>query len=136
MSTEHGSYVEVARRPLTSQQAEWVRELVSANPLWADVEITDLYIVAECTCGCRSVVLEKPSKSQNPQLAGHQGLVGEIELTVTITGQNDVISVLLHFAEGSLSLLEVVWYNFPDPIPSNWTEISRSISTETFPGKS
>lgn len=128
MSKEHGSYAEVPRRPLTSQEAGWVRELVLANPQWADVEITDLYVVAECSCGCRSVVLEKPAKPQNPKLVGHQGLVGEIELRVKIQEQDDVISALLHFAEGSLSLLEVVWYNFPDPIPSVWTEISRHIS--------
>jgi hypothetical protein len=128
MSKEHGSYAEVPRRPLTSQEAAWVRDLVLANPQWADAEITDLYVVAECTCGCRSVVFETPSKPQNPKLISHQGLVGEIELGVTIKGQNDVISVLLHFAEGRLSLLEVVWYKFPDPIPSSWTEISRSIS--------
>jgi hypothetical protein len=128
MNKAHGSYAEVPRRTLTSQEAAWVRELVLANPEWADVEIADLYVVAQCTCGCRSVVLEKPPKPQNPKLVGHQGLVGEIELNVTIQGQNDVISVLLHFAEESLSLLEVVWYNFPDPIPSSWTEVSRSIS--------
>jgi hypothetical protein len=92
------------------------------------VDITDLHSVAECTCGCRSVVLEKPPKPQNPELVGHQGLVGEIELTVKIQEQDDVISVLLHFAEGSLSLLEEVWDNFPDPIPAVWTEISRRIS--------
>jgi hypothetical protein len=43
---------------------------------WADVDITDLHSVAECTCGCRSVVLEKLPKPQNPKLVGHQGLVG------------------------------------------------------------
>jgi hypothetical protein len=73
-------------------------------------------------------VLEKPPKPQNPKFVGRQGLVGEIELGVKIQGQDDVISVLLHFTEGSLSLLEMVWYNFPDPIPSVWTEISRHIS--------
>ena len=128
MSKEHGSYVEVPGRPLTPQETAWVRDLVLANPQWADAEITDLCVVAECTCGCRSVVLEKPPRPQNPKLVDHQGLVGEIELSVTIKGQSDVISVLLHFSEGSLSLLEVVWYNFPDPIPAVWTEISRHIS--------
>jgi hypothetical protein len=32
------------------------------------------------------------------------------------------------FAQGSLSLLEVVWYNFPDPVPTTWIETSRRIS--------
>ena len=84
--------------------------------------------MAECDCGCRSVVLEEPSQPQNPKLVGHQGLVGEISLAVKVNGQDDVISVLLHFAEGSLSLLEVVWYNFPEPVPRSWTEVSRTVS--------
>jgi hypothetical protein len=92
MSDVHGSYVEVPRRPLTAQEAEWVRELVLANTQWADVEITDIHAVGECTCGCRSIVLEKPLKAQNPKLVGHQGLVGEIELGVKIQGKDDVRS--------------------------------------------
>lgn len=128
MSKQHSSYAEVPRRPPTSQEAGWVRELVLANPQWADVEITDLYVIAERTCGCRSVALGEPPNPQNPKFLGHQGLVGEIDLRVKVEGKDDVISVLLHFADGSLSLLEVVWYNFPDPVPSIWTEISRHIS--------
>jgi hypothetical protein len=128
MSKDHGSYEKVPRRPLTSQEATWLRELVLASPQWADAEILGPHVAAECTCGCRSVILEEPSHPQNPKLVGHQGLVGEISLAVKVNGQDDVISVLLHFAEGSLSLLEVVWYNFPDPVPCSWTEISRTIS--------
>jgi hypothetical protein len=128
MSNGHGSYEKILRRPLTSQETEWSAALVLANPQWADVAITDIYVVAKCTCGCRSVVLEEPPEPQNPKLIGHQGLVGEIDLTVKINTQDDVISVLLHFAEGSLSLLEVVWYNFSEPVPSAWTEVSRVVS--------
>jgi hypothetical protein len=54
-------------------------------------------------------------------------MVGEIELGINLDGRNDVISVLLHFAEGSLSLLEVIWYNFPEPVPSTWKEINREV---------
>ncbi|AXC16242.1 hypothetical protein ACPOL_7042 (plasmid) [Acidisarcina polymorpha] len=53
--------------------------------------------------------------------------MGEIELGINLDGKNDVISVLLHFAEGSLSLLEVIWYNFPEPVPSTWKEINREV---------
>jgi hypothetical protein len=65
---------------------------------------------------------------RDPPPLGHQGLVGKITLGIKVDGRDDVISVLLHFAEGSLSLLEVVWYNFPDPVPSTWIETSRNIS--------
>jgi hypothetical protein len=127
MSIGHGSYIDVPRRPPTSQEGAWINEIVLANPAWSDVDLGELFIVAECRCGCRSVVLEAPSQPQNPRFVGHQGLVGEIELGISLDGKNDVISVLLHFAEGSLSLLEVIWYNFPEPVPSTWKEINREV---------
>jgi hypothetical protein len=74
-----------------------------------------------------SVVLGEPTHPQNPKLLGHQGIVAEMELTLEIRNQEEVASILLHFAEGSLSLLEVVWYNFPDALPSSWVEVSRRI---------
>jgi hypothetical protein len=128
MSSDPRTYVRIPRRPLTSQEAAWIRDIVLSNPDWADVNLENLHIVAGCTCGCRSVVLEEPPRPQNPRFVGHQGLVGEISLGINVDGKEDVISVLLHFAEGSLSLLEVVWYNFPDPIPATWTETSRHVS--------
>jgi hypothetical protein len=128
MSKEPSSFAKVPKRTLTSQEQEWVREIVLANPEWADVQLAALYVVAECTCGCRSVVIDSPTEVQNPKLLDHQGLVGSIALGIKVEGRDDVVSVLLHFAEGSLSLLEVVWYNFPDPVPSSWIETSRNIS--------
>ena len=132
MSDDHSSYVKVTRRSLTPQEEEWIREIVLANPRWADADLGNLFIVAACTCGCRSVVIEATPQTQNPKLVGHQGVVGGIDLSVKVGAKDDVISVLLHFAEGSLSLLEVVWYNFPDPVPSTWVEISRRVF-EGFP---
>ena len=122
MSKEPSSFAKVSKRTLTSQEQEWVREIVLANPEWADVQLAALYVVAECTCGCRSVVLDDPTEVQNPKLSDHQGLVGGITLGIKVEGRDDVVSVLLHFAGGTLSLLEVVWYNFPDPVPSTWIE--------------
>jgi len=124
---EHSSYISVPKRHPTSQEGAWINEIVLANPAWSDVALGELLIIAECSCGCRSVVLETPSQPQNPRFVARQGLVGEIELGINFDGKNDVISVLLHFAEGSLSLLEVIWYNFPEPVPSSWTEINRSV---------
>ena len=51
-------------------------------------------------------------------------------MSITLDGRADVISVLLHFAEGSLSLLEVVWYNFPEPVPLIWTETRREVRVD------
>jgi len=124
-TASHSSYVEVERRHLSTEERAWIRDIVSANPVWADVQLGELFVVAECTCGCRSVVLEAPEHVQNPRFIGHQGLVGEIDLSVRFDGRDDVVSVLLHYAEGNLSLLEVVWYNFPEPVPRKWLELSR-----------
>ena len=112
---------------LSSEEQRWIREIVSVNPAWADVHIGELFVVAECTCGCRSVVIEDIPYVQNPKLADHQGLVGEIDINIRATGKVDVVSVLLHYAKGNLSLLEVVWYNFPKPVPKSWEEISREV---------
>lgn len=128
MMAEHSSYVSVEPRPLTAEETDWVREIVLANPQWADVELADLRVSAECTCGCRSVVLKEPAKVQNSKMVGHQGPVGQMDLSIKINGREDVVTVLLHFARGSLSVLEVVWYNFPEPVPRSWTEVSRTIS--------
>lgn len=124
---DHSSYVKVPKRHPTLQEGAWINEIVLANSAWSDVDLGELFIVAECRCGCRSVVLEAPSQPQNLRFVGHQGLVGEIELGINFNGKIDVISVLLYFAEGSLSLLEVIWYNFPEPVPSIWTEVSREV---------
>jgi hypothetical protein len=73
------------------------------------------------------VVLEQPEQVQSPRFIGHQGLVGEMNLDVRFAGRDDVVSILLHYAEGSLSLLEVIWYNFPEPVPAKWTELGRNL---------
>jgi hypothetical protein len=126
-TTSHGSYAEVERRHVTDEERAWINDIVSSNPHWADVQLGDLFVVAECNCGCRSVALETPEHIQNPKFIGHQGLVGEIDLSIRFNGRDDIVSVLLHYAEGSLSLLEVVWYNFPEPVPRKWTELGRDL---------
>lgn len=123
----HSSFVKIERRHVTAEEQGWIRDIVSANPTWADVQLGDLFVVAECTCGCRSVVLEETESVQNPRLIGHQDLVGALDLKVGFDSGEDFISILLHYAEGSLSMLEVIWYNFPAPVPRNWTELDRDL---------
>lgn len=128
-ATAHSSFGEVARRPVTAEEQAWIDDIVSANPRWADVQLGDLFVVAECACGCRSVVLEAPQHLQNPRLVGHQDLVGEMDINIRFDRRDDVVSIFLHYAEGNLSLLEVVWYNFPEPVPRKWMEMSRELRT-------
>jgi hypothetical protein len=72
-------------------------------------------------------MLAKPAELQNPIGVGHQGPIGELSLSIRTDRGDDAVSVLLHQAEGSLSLLEVIWYNFPEPVPTEWIEIGREV---------
>ena len=123
----HVGCVEVQRRPVSVEEDGWIRDLVAASPEWRGVSIAPLFVIGECSCGCRSVALEQPALPQRPTLVGHQGLVADMSMTVQLDDSEDVVSVLLLHANGSLSALQVVWYNFPDPVPRTWTELSREI---------
>ena len=126
-TTTHSSLIRVERRHVTTEELAWIHYIASANPAWADVHLGELFVVAQCACGCRSVVLEEPEYVQNSKMIDHRGLVGEIDFSVRFDSKDDVVSVLLHYAEGNLSLLEVIWYNFPEPVPSQWIEMSRDL---------
>ena len=125
------SYLDIAKRPATDEEAGWISDLVSANPEWKSVTVQPLFVIGMCRCGCRSIVLDQPKEAQNPSLIGHQGLVAKMSMTICFDGKMDVVSVLLLHAGGSLSTLEVVWYNFPDPIPLSWIEINREILVDS-----
>ena len=128
MSTNtHSSFIRVERRHVSTEELAWIHDIASANPAWAEVQVSGLFVVAECACGCRSVVLEDSEYVQNPRMVGHQGLVGELNVGIRFDGKDDVVSVLLHYTEGNLSLLEVIWYNFPEPVPRHWIELSRDL---------
>lgn len=128
MATAHNSLVPVPRRPLTEEEHNWVREIVSANPEWADVSLGEMYVIKQCTCGCRSIVFEEPAFVQNPKVSDQQDLVGEIDIHVRLeSGKDDYVSVLLHHSWGKLTYLEVVWYNFPEPVPAHWSELGREV---------
>jgi hypothetical protein len=120
------TWLPIQRRPLTPEEKGWVRDILSASKEWADVYVGELYAIAKCPCGCRTVLLEEQGV-HNPRLIRDKGLVGEMDLAIRIGSKEDVASVLLHHVGGSLRELEVVWYNFPEPVPTNWTEISRRV---------
>jgi hypothetical protein len=123
----HSSQIDIPRRPATDEEAGWISDLASANPVWRDVAGGPFFVVGECRCGCRSIVLDKPTEPQKPWLKERQGLVAEMSVAIQFDGKSDVVSILLHHAGGSLSVLQVIWYNFPDPVPSSWTETSREV---------
>ncbi len=71
-ATRHSSFVKIERRPITAEERGWIHDIVSSSPAWAEVQLGDLFAVAACTCGCRSVVLEEPEHTQNNQFIGRQ----------------------------------------------------------------
>jgi len=125
----HGSAVSVPRRNLTNEEQQWVRDITLANPLWADADLGELFVIGECSCGCRTIIFEEPRFVQNPQEKDHQGPVGEMTIRIKNKNRNveDVVTLLLHQTEGKLTDLEVVWYNFPEPVPKTWVEVGRTI---------
>lgn len=114
------------KRPLTRQELGWINEILTANPEWADVTISELETEAQCTCGCRSLVLKLPEHPQNPKAIDRVGPIGVIDI---ITKEGEAISVLLHALHGSLSILEVVGLGI-DKVPEQWEEISHTLSRQ------
>jgi hypothetical protein len=128
MVAEHNSLVLVPKRPLMEEEHKWVRDIISANPDWADVSLGDLCVIKQCKCGCRTVVFEEPPFVQNPKVSRQQDVVGEIDIHISFEkGRDDYVSVLLHHSWGKLTYLEVVWYNFPEPVPAHWIELGREV---------
>jgi len=128
VAAEHNTLVDVPKRILAEQEAQWVRDIVSANPEWADVNLGELYVVKQCICGCRTAVFEEPIFVQNARVSGHQDVVGEIDLHIRLEdGKDSYVSVLLHHSWGKLTYLDVIWYEFPEPVPSRWTELRREV---------
>jgi hypothetical protein len=126
-SKSHGSIVTVPKRSLTDEEEKWIREIAEANPAWADVDLGEIFVVGECSCGCRTIVFGESPFVQNPTVAGHQGPIGEMSIRIRRDDVEDVVSVLLHQTGGKLTDLEVVWYNFPEPVPKTWVEVARTI---------
>jgi hypothetical protein len=90
------SMAPVERRSLTLREAEFVHSLTSISRGWAHVDVASLRVIAECQCGCQSVMLAEPAEPQNPTGVGHQGPIGELSLSIRTDHGGDVVSVLLH----------------------------------------
>jgi hypothetical protein len=113
----------VLRRPLTEQEREWASVILQTNKAWADVTLGDIYVDAECTCGCHTIHLERPAEPQNPRTADQ--LIENVGMMWIITELGKTIGVTLHAKYGSLGELEVVYQENTEPWPSTWREVSR-----------
>lgn|SRR5690348_13731009 len=113
----------VPRRLLTEQEKEWINAILQTNKRWADVALGEIYVDAECTCGCHTVHLERPPQPQNGKTAhlSHE-TVGMLWI---VTELGKLIGITLHAKRGSLGELEVVYQENSEPWPACWHEVSR-----------
>jgi hypothetical protein len=115
------------RRALTGQEKEWINAILQSNEMWADVTIGDVHVDGECTCGCRTVHLERPPHPQNARTADL--FIENVGMMWIITELGKTIGITLHAKNGSLGELEVVYQENTEPWPSTWREVSRKSHT-------
>ena len=112
--------VPIPKRALTEEEMEWVRESLHSRKDFADFLIPQLFAVSKCPCGtCRTVGLEP---LELPNCKGRSGKVGGLGIQ---TKEHGPIDILLHANDGFLVEMEIIWYNFPQPFPEAWEEVSR-----------
>jgi len=112
--------VPIPRRMLTEEEMEWVRQSLRPRAELANFSIPQLFAISKCPCGtCRTVGLEP---MEIPNWKGKSGKVGGMGIQ---TKDHGPIDILLHANHGFLVELEVIWYNFPQPFPKSWEEVSR-----------
>jgi hypothetical protein len=115
-------------RSLTPQEKRWIEEILKSNLRWADVEMHDTQVVAECDCGkCRTVYLDSPAP-QNPSLAGSFGYIGEILIR---TSDDFMLTITLDQRDGRLSELYVDPLDLREPgdrtLADQWHETSHTV---------
>lgn len=122
----HGNWIEMEKRPLTEQERSWVSAILSVSKEWADVNVDPLFATGRCPCGkCRSIRLEAPTRPQNP--LSKLRLIGEIDIQ---TDEGDLLTIMLHARNGSLSELEVINDHSFKAVPERWKEVSRWVTVQ------
>jgi hypothetical protein len=110
----------IPRRALTEEEMEWVRQSLRSRRDLADFLVPQLFAVSKCPCGtCRTVGLEPL------ELPNYKGRSGKIAGLGIQTKEHGPIDILLHANDGFLIEMEVIWYNFSQPFPEAWGEVSR-----------
>jgi len=99
---------------------EWLSQSLHSRKDLADFLVPQLFAVSKCPCGtCRTVGLEPL------ELPNYKGRSGKIAGLGIETKEHGPINILLHANDGFLVEMEVIWYNFPQPFPRAWEEVSR-----------
>ena len=134
----------IPRRELSEQEMSWVRDILAANTDWSGIDVGRLYTVARCPCGgCKSVKLERPSASQNPNWSDRAhdeksflrfGFpVGSAHIQAKDHG---LVQVMLFTDAGFLDWLDIASLEPVEgemafkPLPETIQELSREVSSK------
>lgn len=119
----------VTPRPLSMRERCWIQEIMDHVSQWADVDLSDTYVIAHCSCGrCKTVYLDSP-KPQNPSLVGTKGYLGRIDITTT---DSFGITITLDQHDGKLSELYIYPFDLCEPgtriLPDKWQETHHTVT--------
>jgi hypothetical protein len=123
---DHPKRRQIPARDLNAKERSWIQEILNANRLWSDVDLSAAKVVAECDCGeCRTAYLNSP---QNQAVAGTRGYIGRVEIR---TDNDFGITVTLDQLDGRLSELYVSAVDLSDdgsrPFPDSWGELAHIV---------
>jgi hypothetical protein len=121
----------ITPRPLLLQEKSWIREIMHCNSRWADADLGNAQVVAQCDCGtanCKTIYLHS-AEPQNPSLTGTKGYIGRIEIR---TADDFGITVTLDQKDGHLSELYVLFLDLQQPgdrqPPDKWEEKAHIVT--------
>jgi hypothetical protein len=121
--------VPIPRRALTEEEMEWVRQSLRPRAEFANFSIPQLFAIAKCPCEtCRCVglgLLELPNWKGKIRQSRWNGDSNEGPLPHRHTSPRQRRILSWNF--------EVIWYNFPQPFPESWEEVSRMPDPAPFP---
>jgi hypothetical protein len=114
-------------RPLNAFELPWVQEILEGHPDWANADLGNTRVVAECDCGNCSAVYLEAEFPQIPHLHGTRGYIGRIEVR---TNNDFGITVTLDQRDGRLDQLYVDFLDISEkgdrPRPLKWQEIAHA----------
>lgn len=120
----------IKARSLSPQEQSWIREILAHNQRWADVDIGDAQVVAQCDCNtknCKTVYLDSPLPQNS--FTHSKGYLGRIEI---MTVDDFLITVTLDQEDGKICELYVDFLDLHEPgnriAPDQWQEKSHTVT--------
>lgn len=116
---------DIAARPLTKQESEWVREILATSEEWRDADIGNTQVIAEGECDQGISFLLQAPEPEHPRHPHEASYIGRL---VICTTDNSVIEVRLSQSDGRLRELFVLFVDPKHPhrgLPASWTEVSH-----------